>query len=80
MAAAGKRIEDDELIGYIVNGMDSEYNLFVSSVSIKDSLSLGDLYSQRLSFEACLAQQHTEEFRIYSSANMASRGRGRGLS
>lgn len=31
MAAAGKEIEDDNLIGYILNGLDSEYNPFVSS-------------------------------------------------
>lgn len=40
MAAAGKKIDDDELIGFILNGLDSEYNLFVSSVSVKDSLPL----------------------------------------
>ena len=30
MAAAGKKIEDDDLIGYILNGLDSDYNPFVS--------------------------------------------------
>lgn len=54
LAAAGKRIEDDELIGFILNGFDSEYNPFVSSVSIKESLSLSNLYAQLLSYEARL--------------------------
>jgi len=88
MAAASKKIEDDDLIGYILNGLDSDYNPFVSSVSVKDTLSLGDLYSQLLSYEARLRQQSLDTFRSYSSANTiardqncgAPRGRGRGSS
>jgi hypothetical protein len=45
MAAAGKKIDDDDLIGHILNGLESEYNPFVSLISVKDSLSLGDLYA-----------------------------------
>ena len=75
IGAAGKKLEDDDLIDYILNGLDSEYNPFVSSVSIKDSLSLDDLYAQLLSYEARL-QQRLEEFRTYSSTNIASRGHG----
>ena len=78
MAAAGKKLEDDDLIGYILNGLDSEYNPFVSSISIKDTLTLSDVYAQLLSYEARLVQQRTEEFRSYSSASTTSRGRGRG--
>jgi len=77
MAAAGKKFDDDGLIGYILNGLDSDYNPFVSSVSVKDSLSLSDLYAQLLSYEARLNQQRGDERRFYSSANVASRGRGR---
>lgn len=40
MAAIGKKIDDDELISFVLNRLDSEYNPFVSSVSVKDSLSL----------------------------------------
>ena len=76
IGAAGKKLEDDDLIDYILNGLDSEYNPFVSSVSIKDSLSLDDLYAQLLSYEARLQQQRLEEFRTYSSTNIASRGHG----
>ncbi|CAO2037247.1 unnamed protein product [Urochloa humidicola] len=78
MAAAGKNLEDDDIVGYILNGLDSDYNSFVSFVSVKDSLSLGDLYSQLLSFEARLQQQNLETLCSYSSANTASRGRGGG--
>ena len=78
MAAVGKKIDDDDLISYILNGLDSDYNPFVSSVSVKDSLSLGDLYAQLFSYEARLQQQRSDEGRLYSSANNATRGRGRG--
>ena len=78
MAAVGKKIDDDDLISYILNGLDSDYNPFVSSVSVKDSLSLGDLYAQLLSYEARLQQQRSDEGRFYSSANNATRGHGRG--
>ena len=78
MAAVGKKIDDDDLISYILNGLDSDYNPFVSSVSVKDSLSSGDLYAQLFSYEARLQQQRSDEGRFYSSANNATRGRGRG--
>jgi hypothetical protein len=32
LAAAGKPVEEDEMIGYIVNGLDKTYNSLVSSV------------------------------------------------
>lgn len=76
MAAAGKKIDDDELIGHILNGLDSDYNPLVSSLAIKDALSLSDLYSQLLSYESRLAQQRSEDGRFFSSTNSASRGRG----
>lgn len=80
LAAIGKKIGDDELINFILNGLDSDYHPFVSSVSIKDSLSLGDIYAQLLSYEARLLQQRSDEGRFYSFANTVSRGRGRGNS
>jgi len=78
LAGAGKKIDDDDLISSNSNGFYSEYNLFVSSLSVKESLSLGDLYAQFLSFEARLHQQHSGEGRFYSLANNASCGRGHG--
>ena len=78
MAAAGKKLDDDDVIDYILNGLDADYNPFVSSMSVKDNLSLTDLYGQLLSYEARLLQQNQDGGRIYSSANTASSGRGRG--
>ena len=36
MAAAGKKLDDDDIIEYILNGLDAEYNPFVSSMTIKE--------------------------------------------
>ena len=74
MAAAGKKLDDDDVIDYILNGLDADYNPFVSSMSVKDNLSLTDLYGQLLSYEARLLQQNQDGGRIYSSVNTASRG------
>ena len=32
IAAAGKPIDDDEMVSFIMNGLDSDYNPIVSSV------------------------------------------------
>ena len=73
MAAAGRHLDEDELIEYILAGLDFDYNSIVSSVlSRPDPVSLGDLYSQLLTFETrleLLGRGHS-----YSSANAAQRG------
>jgi hypothetical protein len=45
MVAAGRKIEDAGLFGYILNRFDEDYNSFVSSITIKDNLTLCDLYT-----------------------------------
>lgn len=77
IATAGKAIDDDELIGYILNGLNSDYNPFVSSMSTKDSISLSDLYAQLLSFESRINQQRADEGSFYLSANNVYHCRGR---
>jgi hypothetical protein len=46
MAAAGKPLEDEDSISYVLVGHDQDYNLFMESVSGKDEISLRSLYSQ----------------------------------
>jgi hypothetical protein len=46
MAAAGKPLEDEDSISYVLAGHDQDYNLFMVNVSGKDEISLGPLYSQ----------------------------------
>ena len=51
LAAIGKPIEDEELVTQILNGLDYEYNPFVSSILGRvDMTSLDDLYSQLLAY------------------------------
>ena len=80
LAAVGRRLDDDEIIEYILNGLNADYNPFVSSMVSKENLTLSDMYAQFLAYEARLRQQASDEFRSYSSANALSRGRGRGYS
>ncbi|WVZ48786.1 hypothetical protein U9M48_000195 [Paspalum notatum var. saurae] len=77
MACAGKPLEDEELVQYILAGLDMDYNPIVSSIVTKtEATSFADLSSQLLSFE--------QRINLYSggsqsSVNAASRGgRGRG--
>lgn len=46
LVAAGKPIDDAELVGYILNGLDGSYNGLVSSVNANPGTSLSDLYGQ----------------------------------
>ncbi|WVZ93671.1 hypothetical protein U9M48_039635 [Paspalum notatum var. saurae] len=52
MAAAGKPIDDEELVGYILTGLDMDYNPVVSAVLAPvEPISVTELYAQLLSFE-----------------------------
>jgi hypothetical protein len=45
MAAAGKPLEDEDIISYVLTGLDHDYNLFVENVTGKAEISLGSMYS-----------------------------------
>lgn len=76
LAAVGKVIDDDEMVHYILTGLDYEYNPFVSSVLGRvGSITLGGLYSQLLSYDMRL-EMYQDGGQYQSSANAASRGRG----
>lgn len=78
LAAAGKPLDDEEMISYILAGLDSDYNPLVSSITRQADLSLSDLYADLLSFDAHLESQHNGSQQFSSSANAAARSRGRG--
>lgn len=74
MTASGKPIDDEEMISYILAGLDYEYNPIVSAlVSRTDPLSVGEVYAQLLNFEQHMELLHPDS---QPSANMATRGRG----
>jgi len=76
MAAAGKTLDDEDLVSYIITDLDIEYNPVVSAVLARvEPITLTDLYTQLLSFEQRMDLLHGTNGR---SANVASRGGGRG--
>ncbi|XP_021313466.1 uncharacterized protein LOC110434092 isoform X1 [Sorghum bicolor] len=76
MASAGKKIEDDELISYILMGVGEEYEPVTTSVANRtDPISLAELQAQIVSFE------QRRDIRggsggSHSSAMMSRRGGG----
>jgi hypothetical protein len=76
MAAAGKPIDNDELLTYILTGLDIEFNPVVTSLlSRKESVTVSEAYSQLLAFETRMEIMGSGN--SGSSANSANRG-GRG--
>jgi hypothetical protein len=46
MAAAGRTLEDEELVEYILTGIDPEYDPMVSPVIVRNTpISVSELYS-----------------------------------
>jgi hypothetical protein len=53
MATSGKKLDDDDVVSYILTRLDAEYNGFVENVSSRiDSISMSDPFTQLLSTEA----------------------------
>ncbi|WVZ68483.1 hypothetical protein U9M48_017417 [Paspalum notatum var. saurae] len=76
MASAGKKLEDEDLVSYILAGLDEEFNPLVSAIAVRvQPITVGNLYSQMISFEQRMELLHGSP---QSSANSASRGRGNG--
>ncbi|WVZ54710.1 hypothetical protein U9M48_005468 [Paspalum notatum var. saurae] len=77
MAAAGRPLEDDELVEYILTCLDEEYDSVVSSaLGRAEPISVSELYSQMLAFETRMNLRNNGHS-SGSSANAANR-RGRG--
>lgn len=76
LASAGKPVDDESLVSYILAGLDIDYNPLVSTVvGRSDPISLSDLYSQMVSYDNRM--DHLQGGgQIQSSANAASRGSG----
>ena len=74
IASAGKAIDDDELVSYILAGLDFDYNPIVSAlVARTEPISVGEMFSQLLSFEQRMDLLQPDS---RSSVNSANRGRG----
>jgi hypothetical protein len=76
MAVAGKRLEDEEVICYILVGLDVDFNPFVEAFTAKiEPRTLHDLYSQLLIAEARVESQKEQQ---QISVHAAYRDGGRG--
>jgi hypothetical protein len=73
MVAVGKKLDDDDVVSYILAGLDADYNGDVENVSaIVDPISISDLFAQLLTAEARVESQHQATM----SANVVARGGG----
>ena len=77
LAAAGKPIQDDELIFYLLHGLDMDYQPLVSALDARVTpVSLDELYAMLSNFDQRVAQYHSAGGGFKSSANATTRGRG----
>lgn len=79
LAAAGKPLEDEELVSHIISGLDANYHPLVSSIiTYTEPMGLSDLYAQIMCYDMRLedlfGSSNSNQFQ--SSANNTSRGKG----
>jgi hypothetical protein len=82
LAAAGKPVEEDDLISFIVSGLNSTFNPFVTAFSFAirtTNMTFADLQSELLSHEMMLENQHqstlapeTGSFALYTNKSNSS--------
>ena len=77
LATAGKPLDEDEVVSYILGGLDADFNSFVLAISVRpdQAVSLGELFSILLTAEARLEAQNGGSS---YSANLATKGGPRG--
>jgi hypothetical protein len=77
LAVSGAPLHDDELVAYLLAGLDEDYNVvFTAVVARVDPISPSDLYAQLLSFEQHAHLQAHFSSGTSSSAMDTNRGRG----
>jgi hypothetical protein len=78
MAAVEKALDDGEIVSYILNGMDADYNSLIEHVNgMIDPISPETLYVRLLDTEVCLAvqkAQRDQKEQYHMLANAAARG------
>ena len=72
MASAGKKIEDEDLVSYILTGLDEPFDPVVTAVATRvEPITPSDLFTQLISHEQRINLRDGE---VQSSANAASKG------
>jgi hypothetical protein len=75
MAAAGKPFDDDDVISYILNSLDADYNSLIEQVNgMTEMISPETLYSRLLDTKAQVASQKMQREQYHMVANAAARG------
>jgi hypothetical protein len=77
LAMAGKKLEEDDIINAVLNGLDEQYNPLVEAISarlIATGISLSEVYAMLLASEARLEAQSADAGGGGYSVNLASRG------
>jgi hypothetical protein len=69
LAAIGKRLEDEELISYLLCGLDLDYDPLITSITTcADTITLSDVYAYMLSFkDEARKQQQQQQQQFYFS-------------
>jgi histone deacetylase 1/2 len=80
MAAAGKPLDKLDVISHILSGLDEEYDGFLAAITalikVEKNVSLSDLYSQYISYEARMESNKSSDVSSVNSATHGDRGRG----
>jgi hypothetical protein len=74
LAAAGKPLDDDELVWYVLKNLGEKYKYLVTAVRANPNTSLSDLFNQVQSFDRM--DKTDEDTSFTSSAHLARRGGG----
>ncbi|XP_071676858.1 uncharacterized protein [Lolium perenne] len=74
LAAAGKPLDDDELVGYVLTNLGSAYRNLITAVRANPNTTLSDLFNQVQAFDHLHKDEDNTSFT--SSANLARRGGG----
>jgi hypothetical protein len=73
MAAAGKSLDDDDVVSYILNGLDADYNSLIEQVNgMMETISPETLYSRLHDTEARVASQKMQREQYHMVANAAA--------
>jgi hypothetical protein len=82
MAAAGKPLDNLDVISHVLSGLDEEYDGFVATITAlikaEKNMSLSDVYSQFMSYEAQLESRKLVDRSSITTVTRGGRGGGRG--
>jgi hypothetical protein len=82
MAAAGKPLDNLDVISHILSGLDEEYDGFVAAITTlikaEKNVSLSDVYSQFMSYEAQMKSRKSSDGSSVNMVTHGGRGGGRG--